>query len=138
VMGFEKDSSANTNKAVNEFFSPEFRNRLSAIVRFNSLTPDILVMVVGREVEKLGVQLKAKGITLKVGRKAREFLAQVGYDPQYGARHIARTVDEYIKERLTDEILFGSLKNGGHIKVTLEEGELDFEFTGESKVEFYL
>ncbi len=128
VMGFEKDSSANTDKAINEFFAPEFRNRLNAIVRFNPLTPEILAQIVEREVEKLNEQMKDKSITIKVGRRAREYLAKLGYDPKYGARHIARTIDEQIKEKLTDEILFGSLKNGGRVKVILEEGELEFDF----------
>ena len=128
VMGFNKDNSAKTDKAINAFFAPEFRNRLSAIVAFNPLKLDALVEIVDREVVKLNTLLKPKKIKVKVGKKAKVYLAQEGYDERYGARHIARVIDEKIKEALTDEILFGKLKKGGSVKVGFKNGQLTFDF----------
>jgi ATP-dependent Clp protease ATP-binding subunit ClpA len=128
VMGFNKDNSAKTDKAINAFFAPEFRNRLSAIVEFNPLKLDALVEIVDREVVKLNTLLKSKKIKVKVGKKAKVHLAQEGYDERYGARHIARVIDEKIKEALTDEILFGKLKKGGSVKVGFKNNKLTFEF----------
>jgi ATP-dependent Clp protease ATP-binding subunit ClpA len=128
VMGFNKDNSARTDKAINAFFAPEFRNRLSAIVEFNPLKLDALVEIVDREVAKLNTLLKSKKIKVKVGKKAKIHLAQEGYDERYGARHIARVIDEKIKEALTDEILFGKLKKGGTVKVGFKNDMLTFEF----------
>jgi ATP-dependent Clp protease ATP-binding subunit ClpA len=128
-MGFEKDSSAKTDKALAAFFSPEFRNRLSATIEFNALNPDALVTIVDREVDKLNLLLKAKKVKVKLSKKAKEYLAKEGYDERYGARHIARVIDEKIKESLTDEILFGKLKKGGSVKVGYKNDALTFEFT---------
>jgi len=130
VMGFNKDTSVKTDKAVNAFFSPEFRNRLSAIVTFNALDLDALVQIVDTELEKLNRLLAPKKVKIKVTQKAKVYLAEAGYDERYGARHIARVIDEQIKEALTDEILFGSLKKGGTVKVGLKEGRLTFDFKG--------
>jgi len=128
VMGFNKDTSMKTDKAINAFFAPEFRNRLNAVVEFNPLGIDALMEIVDREIEKLNLLLKNKEITVKVNKKAKRYLAEEGYDERYGARHIARVIDEKIKEALTDEILFGSLKKGGKVKVGFEEGKLTFDF----------
>ena len=129
VMGFNKDNSAKTDKAINAFFAPEFRNRLSAIVEFNPLKLDALVEIVDREVDKLNALLKPKKVKVKVNKKAKVYLAQEGYDERYGARHIARVIDEKIKEALTDEILFGKLKKGGSVKVGLKDQMLTFDFS---------
>ncbi len=128
VMGFHKDNSMKTDKAINAFFTPEFRNRLSTTVSFNPLSLDVLVEIVDREIAKLNTLLAAKKVEVKVTKKAKAYLAQEGYDERYGARHIARVIDEQIKEALTDEILFGSLKNGGSVKVSLKKEKLMFDF----------
>jgi ATP-dependent Clp protease ATP-binding subunit ClpA len=128
VMGFTKDNSMKTDKALKAFFSPEFRNRLSATIEFNTLDMDALVMIVDRELEKLNLLLKPKKVKVKVSRKAKEYLAEEGYDERYGARHIARVIDEKVKEALTDEILFGKLKKGGAVKVGFKNGKLTFDF----------
>ena len=129
VMGFNKDTSMKTDKALASFFSPEFRNRLSATIEFNTLGLKELVTIVDREIDKLNVQLKPKGVTVEVGKKAKEYLADKGYDKRYGARHIARVIDEKVKEGLTDEILFGKLKKGGLAKVSYKNETLTFEFS---------
>ncbi len=128
VMGFNKDNSMKTDKALNAFFSPEFRNRLSAIVEFNTLPLDVLVKIVDTELEKLNDLLKSKKVTVKLSKKAKEYLANEGYDERYGARHIARVIDEKVKEALTDEILFGKLKKGGTVKVDYKKEKLRFSF----------
>jgi len=128
VMGFHKDNSMKTDKALAAFFSPEFRNRLSATIEFNTLNLDVLVTIVDREVEKLNALLKSKKIKVKLSKKAKEYLAKEGYDERYGARHIARVIDEQVKEALTDEILFGKLKKGGLVKVSYKGDKLIFNF----------
>jgi ATP-dependent Clp protease ATP-binding subunit ClpA len=128
VMGFNKDNSAKTDKAIQAFFSPEFRNRLSGIIEFNTLSIETLITIVDRELDKLNLLLKSKKVTVKLSKKAKEYLANEGYDERYGARHIARVIDEQIKEALTDEILFGKLKKGGSVKVGLKNNKLIFDF----------
>ncbi len=130
VMGFEKNNSSKTDKALKAFFSPEFRNRLSATIEFNTLDLDALIEIVDRELDKLNVLLKPKNVKVKLSKKAKEYLANEGYDERYGARHIARVIDEKIKEALTDEILFGKLKKGGNVKVGFKNDKLDFSFEG--------
>jgi len=128
VMGFAKNDSVKTDNALKDFFSPEFRNRLSAIVEFNHLDLDVIVKIVDREIEKLNIQMATKKIVIKLSKKAGEYIAQEGYSDLYGAREIARVINDKIKEPLTDEILFGRLKNGGSVKVTYKKEKLDFVF----------
>ena len=128
VMGFNKDSSAKTDNALKDFFSPEFRNRLSSVVEFKHLSMEVIEKIVDREIVKLNEQMASKKITIKLGKKARTFFAQEGYSDMYGAREIARVIDNEIKEALTDEILFGKLRKGGSVKVTYKQEKLDFVF----------
>ena len=129
VMGFNKDTSMKTDKAIAAFFSPEFRNRLSGTIEFNALGLDALITIVDRELDKLNLLLKSKKVKVKLSKKAKEYLANEGYDERYGARHIARVIDEKVKEALTDEILFGKLTKGGLVKVSYKNEKLQFEFT---------
>ena len=129
VMGFEKDNSAKTDKALKDFFAPEFRNRLSAVVEFDALDIKSLTTIVKIELEKLNRLLASKKIKVKLNKAAREYIAQESYEEQYGARHIARVLDEKIKEPLTDEILFGKLRNGGLVKVDFGHKRLRFDFS---------
>jgi len=128
VMGFNKDSSSKTDNALKDFFSPEFRNRLSAVVEFNHLNLEAIEKIVDTEIAKLNRQMLSKKIKIKLGKKARTYIAQEGYSDVYGAREIARVINQKIKEALTDEILFGKLQNGGSVKVTYKEEKLDFVF----------
>jgi ATP-dependent Clp protease ATP-binding subunit ClpA len=130
VMGFNKDTSMKTDKALAAFFSPEFRNRLSATVEFNALSLNTLVRIVDRELDKLNKLLKAKNVKVKLSKSAKEYLANEGYDERYGARHIARVIDLQVKEALTDEMLFGKLKKGGSVKVSYKGDKLRFAFEG--------
>ncbi len=128
VMGFNKDDTKKTDNALKDFFSPEFRNRLSAVLTFKHLSLEDIEKIVEREIVKLNIQMEAKNIKIKLGKKARTYIAQEGYSDIYGAREIARVIDQKIKEALTDEILFGELKDGGTVKVTYKQEKLDFVF----------
>ena len=128
VMGFNKDSSSKTDNALKDFFSPEFRNRLSSVVEFKHLSLEVIEKIVDREIVKLNEQMASKNITIKLGKKARTYIANEGYSDIYGAREIARVIDNKIKEALTDEILFGKLRKGGSVKVTYKQEKLDFVF----------
>ena len=128
TMGFHNTTTSQSDKALKAFFSPEFRNRLSATIRFNSLSLEILVTIVDREIVKLNRLLAPKGVTVEVTPKAKAYLAQEGYDVQYGARDIARVIDEQINEALSDAILFGSLQEGGVVKVKYKNGALRFDY----------
>jgi ATP-dependent Clp protease ATP-binding subunit ClpA len=128
VMGFANDSSQKTERALKEFFTPEFRNRLSATIAFKPLSKKALVKIVEIELGRLNDLLASKNITVKLTKQAKRYLAKEGYDERYGARHIARVIDDQVKEPLTDEILFGALKDGGGVKVDCVDERLTFSF----------
>ena len=130
VMGFESTQSSKSQNALKDFFSPEFRNRLSGVVEFKPLSMETIITIVDKEIDKLNTQLKDKNINIKSSIQAREYLAKEGYSQEYGARNIARVIDKEIKEKLTDEILFGSLKNGGEVKVGFSKDKLTLLFKG--------
>ncbi len=117
VMGFAKNDTQNTDKAINKFFAPEFRNRLDAIVKFNSLDEKIVIKVVAKFIKDLSNSLKDKNITITISAKAKKELARLGYDKKMGARPLQRVITKEIKEPLTDEVLFGLLKDGGSVKI---------------------
>jgi ATP-dependent Clp protease ATP-binding subunit ClpA len=128
VMGFAKDDGGKTNNALKEFFSPEFRNRLSSVVEFNNLDFEVIIKIVDTEINKLNRQMERRNITIELNKRAKEYIAKEGYSETYGAREIVRVIDEKIKEPLTDEILFGKLKNGGRVKVSFVKEKLNFVF----------
>ncbi|HLY79040.1 MAG TPA: ATP-dependent Clp protease ATP-binding subunit ClpA, partial [Caulobacteraceae bacterium] len=109
-------------------FSPEFRNRLDATVAFKSLSPEIIRQVVHKFVMQLEVQLADRHVTIELTDDAADWLAKNGFDELYGARPLARVIQEQIKKPLADDILFGRLSKGGHVKVELKDGKLAFEF----------
>ena len=129
VMGFAKNEKLNENKAINKFFAPEFRNRLDAVVTFDSLSMDIVAKVAGKFIEDLEKQLVDKKIKIEISVKAKKELATLGYDKAMGARPLNRVISERIKNPLTDEILFGKLKKGGIVKIDFEN---EFTFTYKS------
>ena len=128
VMGFAKDESLNENKAIKKFFAPEFRNRLDSIVTFKSLTMDIVSKVVGKFIDDMKLQLVDKKIDIVLSTKAKNELARLGYDKDMGARPLNRVIAREIKDKITDEILFGKLKNGGVVKVDFVKDEFKFEY----------
>jgi ATP-dependent Clp protease ATP-binding subunit ClpA len=113
--------------AIKRIFSPEFRNRLDATVAFKALTPEIIRMVVQKFVLQLEAQLADRHVTIELADDAADWLAKNGFDELYGARPLARVIQENIKKPLADELLFGKLTRGGHVKVTLKDGKLAFE-----------
>jgi ATP-dependent Clp protease ATP-binding subunit ClpA len=128
-IGFTKqDHTADGAEVIKRAFSPEFRNRLDAIIPFKPLSPDTIGHVVSKFVLELEAQLEEKHVEIDVDERARAWLAKNGYDPTMGARPMARLIREKIKKALADEILFGRLAHGGSVDVTEEGGELAFHF----------
>ncbi|MGH6671823.1 MAG: ATP-dependent Clp protease ATP-binding subunit ClpA [Xanthobacteraceae bacterium] len=120
------------SEAINRLFAPEFRNRLDAVVSFSQLPLEVVQHVVEKFVLQLEAQLADRQVTIELADEARLWLAEKGYDPQMGARPLARLIQEVIKKPLAEEVLFGRLKDGGAVKVVLreEDGEkkLGFEY----------
>lgn len=131
-MGFvQQDNSTDAMEAVRRMFTPEFRNRLDGVVQFQHLSRDIILGVVDKFLTELQAQLDDKKVHLNVDTAARDWIAEKGYDFKMGARPMARTIQEHLKRELADEILFGRLAKGGDVSITVENGELSFEFQGE-------
>jgi ATP-dependent Clp protease ATP-binding subunit ClpA len=121
-IGFtEQDHATDGMDAIRRLFSPEFRNRLDGIIEFKSLDPKTISRVVDKLVVELEAQLQDKLVTLELDDDAREWIAAKGYDPKMGARPMARIIQEHIKRPLAEELLFGSLTTGGHIRVRLDD-----------------
>ena len=129
VMGFNKDNSLKSDKAVKNFFSSEFRNRLSAVIEFNELSQKELEEIVKIELNKLNEQLKPKNVKITATPAAIKEIASLA-GKEFGARDIARIIDSKIKEQLSDAMLFGELKSGGEVKVGFSGGEFKLEFKG--------
>ncbi|MGB3751146.1 MAG: ATP-dependent Clp protease ATP-binding subunit ClpA [Arcobacteraceae bacterium] len=129
VMGFAKDEGINEDKAVKKFFAPEFRNRLDATVKFTALSEAILVKIVSKFIQDLEMSLSDKKIHITLSAKAKKELAKLGYDRLMGARPLQRVITEKIKTPLTDEILFGELKNGGLVTIDFIKEEFTFNYT---------
>ena len=116
-------------EAVKRLFTPEFRNRLDAIIPFAGLTEETVGRVVEKFVMQLEAQLADRNVTIELSSGAKEWLAERGYDRLYGARPLARVIQEYIKKPLAEELLFGKLVKGGSVKVNLVDGKLEFDVT---------
>jgi ATP-dependent Clp protease ATP-binding subunit ClpA len=113
--------------AIKRLFTPEFRNRLDAVIAFAALTPEVVARVVEKFVMQLEAQLADRNVTIELSSAAKEWLAERGYDRLYGARPLARVIQEHIKKPLAEELLFGKLTKGGSVKVTLKDNKLAFE-----------
>jgi ATP-dependent Clp protease ATP-binding subunit ClpA len=124
-IGFtEQDNTTDGMEAIKRLFTPEFRNRLDAIVQFGSLSVDVIKTVVDKFLTELQAQLDDKKVTLDVDEDAREWLAREGYDEKMGARPMQRLIQEKIKRQLAEDVLFGNLAKGGTVYVTVKDGEL--------------
>ncbi len=117
------------DKAIQRLFAPEFRNRLDAIVAFKPLGAETIRSVVTKFVLQLEAQLADRNITIELTDEATDWLAKNGFDELYGARPLARVIQEHIKKPLADDILFGRLTRGGHVKVELKDGKIAFDIT---------
>jgi len=124
-MGFTlQDHTKDGSEAIKKVFTPEFRNRLDAVIQFEALDENVILNVVDKFLIELESQLEAKKVSMSVTDKARHWLAEKGYDPKMGARPMARVIQDEIKQVLADELLFGDLIDGGHVKIDVKDNKL--------------
>jgi len=129
AIGFGREARVGEDEeAIKKMFTPEFRNRLDAIVPFAGLKEETVTRVVDKFVMELEAQLSDRGVTIELSDEARDWLAKKGYDPVMGARPLARTIQEHVKKPLAEELLFGKLSKGGAVKVVVKDGKLDFTY----------
>jgi ATP-dependent Clp protease ATP-binding subunit ClpA len=129
AMGFEREErTGDDEEAIERMFSPEFRNRLDAVVGFSSLSPEVMSRVVDKFIMELESQLSDRDVTIELTDAAREWLAKKGYDKRFGARPLSRIIQEHIKKPLSEELLFGALVKGGTVKVSTKDGNVAFEY----------
>ena len=137
-IGFSEDqepsSKGRLKAAIERIFSPEFRNRLDGIVSFGALSQSTMETIVEKFILQLESQLAEKRVAISLETEARTWLAKKGYDPIYGARPLARVVQSEVRNRLTDEILFGQLEHGGTVQIGLQNDALSFSITPASQV----
>ena len=131
-MGFNRSKREGDDaEAVNRLFTPEFRNRLDAVIGFAGLPPEVITKVVEKFIFQLEAQLADRGVTIELTEAAAKWIGEKGYDEKFGARPLARVIQEHIKKPLADELLFGKLEHGGTVKVLVAEVDgdkrLDFE-----------
>ena len=129
ALGFNRDKREGDDvEAIDRLFNPEFRNRLDAIVSFNSLPDKVIARVVEKFILELESQLDNKNVFIEISEKAALWIGKEGYDENMGARPLSRLIQEKIKKPIAEEILYGKLSNGGNIKVDLKDKELTFDF----------
>jgi ATP-dependent Clp protease ATP-binding subunit ClpA len=124
-----KDAQSKGKKAIEKLFSPEFRNRLDETITFNALDLDIMELIVDKFIAELNQQLAIKKVALTISPAVRTWLAKKGHDPTYGARPLARVIQNEIKDQLSDAILFGELQNGGLVSLDMTGDELAFDYS---------
>ena len=135
AMGFERDERiGDDTEAIEKMFTPEFRNRLDAIIGFSALSPEIVSKVVDKFVMELEFQLDDRNVMIELTEGAREWLAKKGYDQKFGARPLSRVIQEHIKKPLAEELLFGKLAKGGVVVVKIEDGKPVFDYPEGSKL----
>ncbi len=128
-FGDTQVSASALDEAVERAFSPEFRNRLDAVVHFNNLPMEVIERIVKKAIDEFGAQLAEKNVTLKAEDQVIRFLAERGYSREFGARNIARLVEDQIKTVFVDEVLFGRLEHGGTALARLENDKIVFDIT---------
>jgi len=135
AIGFERDVRIGDDmEAIERMFTPEFRNRLDAMVQFGALAPEVVARVVDKFVMQLEVQLEDRAVTIELTDSAREWLAKKGYDKLFGARPLSRVIQEHIKKPLAEELLFGKLAKGGVVVVKVEDGKVAFDYPKDTTV----
>ncbi|WP_318466324.1 ATP-dependent Clp protease ATP-binding subunit ClpA [Photobacterium leiognathi] len=127
----QQDHSHDAMTEIKRVFTPEFRNRLDNIIWFNHLEKDVIGQVVDKFIVELQAQLDARGVSMEVSDRARDWMAEKGYDKSMGARPMARVIQDNLKKPLANELLFGCLVNGGSVRIDFVNGELDFQFSSE-------
>ena len=126
-------AAGKSRAAIERVFSPEFRNRLDAIVTFHALTPDVMETIVEKFILQLEAQLAERHVAITLTPEARSWLARKGYDAVYGARPLARVIQREVRDPLTDEILFGRLEHGGTVTIGIADGTLTFGYEGKEE-----
>jgi ATP-dependent Clp protease ATP-binding subunit ClpA len=125
----QKVAAGKSKAAIERVFSPEFRNRLDAIVTFSSLTPQVMETIVEKFILQLEAQLAERTVSIVLEPEARAWLATKGYDPIYGARPLSRVIQTEVRDKLTEEILFGQLEKGGTVRIGLDGDTLTFAYS---------
>jgi ATP-dependent Clp protease ATP-binding subunit ClpA len=120
-------------EAINRLFTPEFRNRLDAVIPFSHLPPDVVRKVVEKFVLQLEAQLSERQINIELSQEAADWLAKKGYDTQMGARPLSRIIQEHVKKPLAEEVLFGKLSKGGTVRILLKDEALTFQYLGRNE-----
>ncbi|MBP9838150.1 MAG: ATP-dependent Clp protease ATP-binding subunit ClpA [Proteobacteria bacterium] len=128
-IGFGENAPKIGQGAIDKHFRPEFRNRLDMIVKFSPLPLSVIEQVVDKFIVEIDSQLNKKSCTITISIEARKYIAEKGYNQQYGARAVYRYIQKNIKDKLADEVLFGKLANGGEAKIELKEEQLHFSFS---------
>ncbi|MDP3547366.1 MAG: AAA family ATPase, partial [Phreatobacter sp.] len=131
AIGFTRNKrTGDDSEAINRLFAPEFRNRLDAVIAFGHLSTEVIGNVVEKFILQLEAQLADRQVTIELAPDAKEWLIERGYDEQMGARPMARVIQEYVKKPLAEDLLFGRLKNGGHVRVIVSKDEEGFPILG--------
>ena len=129
AIGFGRDMQVGADEeAINRLFTPEFRNRLDATISFSALPPEVISKVVDKFIGELSDQLGERKVSISLGKAARDWLAEKGYDQLYGARPLGRIIQDKVKKPLADELLFGKLAKGGQVEIDVANGKLSFAF----------
>ena len=129
AMGFEREArTGEDTEAIEKLFTPEFRNRLDAIIGFAALTPEVVALIVDKFVLQLENQLEDRDVEIRLTDDVRKWLARKGYDSVFGARPLARIIQEYLKKPLAEELLFGKLKKGGTVVGRIKNNKPVFQF----------
>ena len=129
ALGFAREGRIDADKdAVKQFFTPEFRNRLDAVVPFNRLGKESVGLVVEKFISQIEKQLSERAVFIELDDAAKSWLGDKGYDPLMGARPLERVIQDNISQALADEILFGELEHGGNVKVSVEDDKIVFKF----------
>jgi ATP-dependent Clp protease ATP-binding subunit ClpA len=131
AIGFQRmEREGEDEEAINRMFTPEFRNRLDAIIPFAALSNDIIQRVVDKFIIQLEGQLADRGVMIELTDAARSWLGRKGYDAKMGARPLARTIQEFVKKPLAEELLFGRLSKGGLVRIDVQDGKVVFDYPG--------
>jgi ATP-dependent Clp protease ATP-binding subunit ClpA len=134
AIGFGRElREGEDEEAIKRLFTPEFRNRLDSVIAFAGLAPETVGRVVDKFVAQLKAQLADRHVTFALTDEARHWLAEKGYDRLFGARPLARVIQEHVKKPLANELLFGKLAKGGHVFIQVVDGKLDFVMTPETR-----
>ncbi len=129
AVGFGRERrEGDDTEAINRLFTPEFRNRLDAVIPFAALSRAVMGQIVDKFIAQLEVQLQDRNVSVELTEAARSWFADKGYDPTFGARPLARLIQERLKKELSEELLFGRLARGGHVKVDVRENQVSFTF----------